>query len=725
MRMFQWMITSGKHLLRRIGSMLLNMGSVDSSSAEEGFGYDCVVERGCTLDIMDEIAYRVDMLMLEKRLYLNPGLTLDMLAGEVGTNRTYLSRMFNRKKRMPFITYLNTLRLDYACSLAKEGAIDKDKLIAQCGFPSERVFFKCVMEGDPERCYLLKKKYICLNLYNDMADEKIIFSMNGVGKVLPASNKTILKDIYLSFFYGAKIGIIGLNGSGKSTLMKIIAGIEKSYQGEVVWAPGYSVGYLEQEPQLDDSKTVKEVVEEGVQEVVDVLKEYEEINAKFMEPMDDDQMAKLIERQGELTEKIEQMGGWELDFKLERAMDALMCPEPDALVKNLSGGERRRVALCRLLLQEPDVLLLDEPTNHLDTESIQWLEAHLQQYKGTVIAVTHDRYFLDNVAGWILELDRGEGIPWKGNYSSWLDQKSNRLKMEEKQESKRRKTLERELEWVRMAPKARHAKSKARLGAYEKMLNEDGKQKEEKLEIFIPNGPRLGTNVIEAIDVTKAFGDKVLYEGLNFKLPPAGIVGVIGPNGAGKTTLFRLIMGYDSPNKGEFKVGETVKVAYIDQQHKSIDPEKTVYETIAENSEYVKLGNKEVNARAYVSRFNFSGADQEKKCGVLSGGERNRLHLALTLKEGANVLLLDEPTNDVDVNTIRALEEGLENFAGCAVVISHDRWFLDRICTHILAFEGDSKVYFYEGTYSEYEENKKMRLGNVEPKKFKYKKLME
>ncbi|MBR4088695.1 MAG: energy-dependent translational throttle protein EttA, partial [Bacteroidales bacterium] len=446
---------------------------------------------------------------------------------------------------------------------------------------------------------------------------------------------------------------------------------------------------------------------------------------KFMEPMDDDQMAKLIERQGELTEKIEQVGGWELDSKLERAMDALMCPEPDALVKNLSGGERRRVALCRLLLQEPDVLLLDEPTNHLDTESIQWLEAHLQQYKGTVIAVTHDRYFLDNVAGWILELDRGEGIPWKGNYSSWLDQKSNRLKMEEKQESKRRKTLERELEWVRMAPKARHAKSKARLGAYEKMLNEDGKQKEEKLEIFIPNGPRLGTNVIEAIDVTKAFGDKVLYEGLNFKLPPAGIVGVIGPNGAGKTTLFRLIMGYDTPNKGEFKVGETVKVAYIDQQHKSIDPEKTVYETIAENSEYVKLGNKEVNARAYVSRFNFSGADQEKKCGVLSGGERNRLHLALTLKEGANVLLLDEPTNDVDVNTIRALEEGLENFAGCAVVISHDRWFLDRICTHILAFEGDSKVYFYEGTYSEYEENKKMRLGNVEPKKFKYKKLME
>lgn len=558
-----------------------------------------------------------------------------------------------------------------------------------------------------------------------MADEKIIFSMNGVGKILPHNNKTILKDIYLSFFYGAKIGIIGLNGSGKSTLMKIIAGLEKSYVGEVVWAPGYTVGYLEQEPHLDDNKTVREVVEEGVQEVVDLMKEYDAVNNKFMEPMSDEEMAKLIEYQGELTEKIEHANGWELDSKLERAMDALMCPEPDALVKNLSGGERRRVALCRLLLREPDVLLLDEPTNHLDTESIQWLEAHLQQYKGTVIAVTHDRYFLDNVAGWILELDRGEGIPWKGNYSSWLDQKTHRLEQEEKQESKRRKTLERELEWVRMAPKARHAKSKARLGAYEKMLNEDGKQKEEKLEIFIPNGPRLGTNVIEADHVEKAFGDKVLFEDLNFKLPPAGIVGVIGPNGAGKTTLFRLIMGLDKPNKGEFKVGETVKIAYVDQQHKSIDPEKTVYDVIAENSEFVKLGNKEVNARAYVSRFNFSGADQEKKCGILSGGERNRLHLALTLKEGANVLLLDEPTNDVDVNTIRALEEGLENFAGCAVVISHDRWFLDRICTHILAFEGDSKVYFFEGSYSEYEENKKMRLGNVEPKRFKYKKLME
>ena len=558
-----------------------------------------------------------------------------------------------------------------------------------------------------------------------MADEKIIFSMNGVGKILPHNNKVILKDIYLSFFYGAKIGIIGLNGSGKSTLMKIIAGIETSYKGEVVWAPGYSVGYLEQEPRLDDTKTVKEVVQEGVQEVMDLLREYEEINAKFCEPMGDDEMTRLIERQGELTDKIEQVGGWDIDSKLERAMDALQCPEPDASVRTLSGGERRRVALCRLLLREPDVLLLDEPTNHLDTESIQWLEAHLQQYKGTVIAVTHDRYFLDNVAGWILELDRGEGIPWKGNYSSWLDQKSARLAMEEKQESKRRKTLERELEWVRMAPKARQAKSKARLGAYEKMMNEDGKQKEDRLEIFIPNGPRLGNKVIEAIGVKKSYGDRVLYENLNFKLPPAGIVGVIGPNGAGKTTLFRLIMGLEKPDSGEFTVGETVKLAYIDQQHKKIDPDKTVYETIADNSDFVKLGNREVNARAYVSRFNFSGADQEKRCGILSGGERNRLHLALTLKEEANVLLLDEPTNDVDVNTIRALEEGLENFAGCAVVISHDRWFLDRIATHILAFEGDSQVYFFEGTYSEYEENKKKRLGSVEPKRFRYKKLME
>lgn len=556
-------------------------------------------------------------------------------------------------------------------------------------------------------------------------DPKIIFSMNGVGKVLPHNNKVILKDIYLSFFYGAKIGIIGLNGSGKSTLMKIIAGVEKSYKGEVVFAPGYSVGYLEQEPVLDDSKTVREIIEEGVQDIVDLLKEYEEINNRFLEPMDDEQMNRLIERQGEITEKIDACNGWELDSKLERAMDALMCPEPDASVATLSGGERRRVALCRLLLKEPDVLLLDEPTNHLDTESIQWLEAHLQQYKGTVIAVTHDRYFLDNVAGWILELDRGEGIPWKGNYSSWLEQKTKRLALEEKQESKRRKTLERELEWVRMAPKARQAKSKARLGAYEKMLNEDGKQKEERLEIFIPNGPRLGSNVIEAVDVKKGFGDKLLFENLNFALPPAGIVGVIGPNGAGKTTLFRLIMGYDTPDSGDFKVGQTVKLAYIDQQHKQIDPDLTVYQTIASNSEYVRLGNREIPARTYVSRFNFSGADQEKLCGILSGGERNRLHLALALKEEGNVLLLDEPTNDVDVNTIRALEEGLENFAGCAVVISHDRWFLDRICTHILAFEGEGKVYFFEGSYSEYEQNKKARLGSAEPKKFKYKKLVE
>ncbi|MFA6713340.1 MAG: energy-dependent translational throttle protein EttA [Bacteroidales bacterium] len=550
-----------------------------------------------------------------------------------------------------------------------------------------------------------------------------MFSMNGVGKILPHNNKVILKDIYLSFFYGAKIGIIGLNGSGKSTLLKIIAGLETSIQGDVVWAPGYSVGYLEQEPHLDDSKTVIEVVQEGVQEIVDIMKEYEAVNMRFAEPMDDVQMNKLIERQGELTDKIEQVGGWDLESKLERAMDALQCPNSDAKVATLSGGERRRVALCRLLLKEPDVLLLDEPTNHLDTESIQWLEAHLQQYKGTVIAVTHDRYFLDNVAGWILELDRGEGIPWKGNYSSWLEQKSTRLAMEEKQESKRRKTLERELEWVRMAPKARHAKSKARLGAYEKMLNEDGRQKEANLEIFIPNGPRLGNKVIECEGVSKSFGDKVLFEDLTFKLPPAGIVGVIGPNGAGKTTLFRLIMGLESVDKGDFSLGETVKIAYVDQQHKKINPDKTVYETIAEDSEFVKLGNKEVNARAYVSRFNFSGADQEKMCGILSGGERNRLHLALTLKENANVLLLDEPTNDVDVNTIRALEEGLDNFAGCAVVISHDRWFLDRIATHILAFEGDSKVYFFEGSYSEYEENKKRRLGNVEPQRFRYKKL--
>lgn len=558
-----------------------------------------------------------------------------------------------------------------------------------------------------------------------MADEKIIFSMNGVGKILPHNNKVILKDIYLSFFYGAKIGIIGLNGSGKSTLMKIIAGVEKSYQGEVVWAPGYSVGYLEQEPQMDPEKTVLEVVQEGVQEVVDLLKEYEEVNMKFSEPMSDDEMAALIERQGELTEKIEHCDGWEIDAKLERAMDALQCPPPDARIENLSGGERRRVALCRLLLRQPDVLLLDEPTNHLDTESIQWLEAHLHQYKGTVIAVTHDRYFLDNVAGWILELDRGEGIPWKGNYSSWLEQKARRLEMEEKQESKRRKTLERELEWVRMAPKARQAKSKARLGAYEKLAGQDAREKEASLEIFIPNGPRLGNKVINFHDVSKSYGDRLLFEHLDFVLPPAGIVGVIGPNGAGKTTLFRLIMGYEKPDSGTIEIGDTVKIAYVDQQHKSIDPEKTVYQTIAGDSDFVKLGRRDVNARAYVSRFNFSGADQEKLCGVLSGGERNRLHLALTLKDEGNVLLLDEPTNDVDVNTIRALEEGLENFAGCAVVVSHDRWFLDRIATHILAFEGDSQVYFFEGSYSEYEENRKMRLGNDTPHRFKYKKLME
>ena len=558
-----------------------------------------------------------------------------------------------------------------------------------------------------------------------MADEKIIFSMNRVGKVLPSSNKVILKDICLSFFYGAKIGIIGLNGSGKSTLMKIIAGVEKSFQGEVVWAPGYTVGYLEQEPQMDPDKTVLEVVQEGVQEVMDLLKEYEEVNLKFCEPMDDDQMNALIERQGELTEKIEHCGGWEIDAKLERAMDALQCPPSDALVANLSGGERRRVALCRLLLRQPDVLLLDEPTNHLDTESIQWLEAHLQQYKGTVIAVTHDRYFLDDVAGWILELDRGEGIPWKGNYSSWLDQKTKRLEMEEKQESKRRKTLERELEWVRMAPKARHAKSKARLGAYEKLASQDGKEKEANLEIYIPDGPKLGNKVIQFNDVSKAYGDKLLFEHLSFVLPPAGIVGVIGPNGAGKTTLFRLIMGLEQPDNGEITIGETVKLAYVDQQHKSIDPEKTVFQTIADGSDWIRLGKRDVNARAYVSRFNFTGADQEKLCGVLSGGERNRLHLALTLKDEGNVLLLDEPTTDVDVNTIRALEEGLENFAGCAVVISHDRWILDRIATHILAFEGDSQVYFFEGSYSEYEENKKKRLGDEEPKRFKYKKLME
>ncbi len=558
-----------------------------------------------------------------------------------------------------------------------------------------------------------------------MADEKIIFSMNGVSKILPHNNKVILKDIYLGFFYGAKIGIIGLNGAGKSTVLKIIAGVEKPTRGEVVWAPGYSVGYLEQEPQMDPDKTVIEVVQEGVQEVMDMLAEYNEIGMKFCEPMSDEQMNALIERQGELTEKIEHCNGWEIDSKLERAMDALQCPPSDAKVATLSGGERRRVALCRLLLREPDVLLLDEPTNHLDTESIQWLEAHLHQYKGTVIAVTHDRYFLDNVAGWILELDRGEGIPWKGNYSGWLEQKSKRLAMEEKQESKRRKTLERELEWVRMAPRARQAKQKARLGAYEKLASADTKEKEANLEIYIPNGPHLGNKVIEFHDVSKAYGDKLLFEHLSFTLPPAGIVGVIGPNGAGKTTLFRLIMGIEQPDSGTIEIGDTVKLAYVDQQHKSIDPDLTVYETIAGNSEWIRLGNRDINARSWVSRFNFSGADQEKLCGVLSGGERNRLHLALTLKGEGNVLLLDEPTNDVDVNTIRALEEGLDGFAGCAVVVSHDRWFLDRIATHILAFEGDSQVYFFEGSYSEYEENRKKRLGTDEPKRFKYKKLME
>ena len=550
--------------------------------------------------------------------------------------------------------------------------------------------------------------------------------MNGVGKVLPHNNKVILKDIYLSFFYGAKIGIIGLNGSGKSTLLKIIAGVEKSYKGEVVWAPGISVGYLEQEPQMDENKTVLEVVQEGVQEVMDLLAEYNEISSKFCEPLDDDEMNALIERQGELTEKIDHCGGWEIDSKLERAMDALQCPPSEAVVGTLSGGERRRVALCRLLLRQPDVLLLDEPTNHLDAESIQWLEAHLQQYKGTVIAVTHDRYFLDNVAGWILELDRGEGIPWKGNYSSWLDQKTKRLAMEEKQESKRRKTLERELEWVRMAPKARQAKQKARLGAYEKLASADAKEKEANLEIYIPNGPHLGNKVIKFNDVSKAYDGKLLFEHLSFELPPAGIVGVIGPNGAGKTTLFRLIMGIEKPDSGSIEIGETVKIAYVDQQHKRIDPDLTVFETIAGGLDWIRMGNRDVNARAWVSRFNFSGSDQEKLCGVLSGGERNRLHLALTLKDEGNVLLLDEPTNDVDVNTIRALEEGLDGFAGCAVVVSHDRWFLDRIATHILAFEGDSKVVFFDGNYSEYEENKKMRLGaDATPKRFKYKKLMD
>ena len=558
-------------------------------------------------------------------------------------------------------------------------------------------------------------------------DKKIIFSMVGVSKAFQA-NKQVLKDIYLSFFYGAKIGIIGLNGSGKSTLMKIIAGLEKSYQGEVVFSPGYSVGYLAQEPHLDDEKTVKEVVMEGVQSIVDTLAEYEEINNKFGLPEyyeDSEKMDALFARQAELQDIIDATDAWNLDSKLERAMDALRCPPEDQPVKNLSGGERRRVALCRLLLQKPDILLLDEPTNHLDAESIDWLEQHLQQYEGTVIAVTHDRYFLDHVAGWILELDRGEGIPWKGNYSSWLEQKTKRMEMEEKVASKRRKTLERELDWVRMAPKARQAKGKARLNSYDKLLNEDVKEKEEKLEIFIPNGPRLGNKVIEAKGVAKAYGDKLLFDNLNFMLPPNGIVGVIGPNGAGKTTLFRLIMGLETVDKGTFEVGETVKLAYVDQQHKDIDPAKSVYQVISGGNELIRLENRDINARAYLSRFNFSGADQEKLCGMLSGGERNRLHLAMALKEEGNVLLLDEPTNDIDVNTLRALEEGLDDFAGCAVVISHDRWFLDRICTHILAFEGNSEVFFLEGSYSEYEENKMKRLGNEEPKRVRYRKLME
>ena len=558
-------------------------------------------------------------------------------------------------------------------------------------------------------------------------DKKIIFSMYKVSKTYPPQ-KQVIKDISLSFFLGAKIGIIGLNGSGKSTLLKIIAGLEKSFQGELVFSPGYSVGYLEQEPHLDAAKTVKEIVEEGVQEIVDVLKAYEEVNLSFSDPdvlEDADKMDALINEQAKLQEKIDHYDAWNLDAKLERAMDALRCPPGEQLVSELSGGEQRRVALCRLLLKEPDILLLDEPTNHLDAESVQWLELHLQQYKGTVICITHDRYFLDNVAGWILELDRGEGIPWKGNYSSWLEQKSKRLALEEKQQSKRSKTLERELEWIRMAPKARHAKAKARLNAYDQLLNEDVKQKEDKLEIFIPNGPRLGQHVIEAHGVTKAFGERILFEDLDFVLPPNGIVGVIGPNGAGKTTLFKLIMQQLQADKGTFDVGETVKLAYVDQSHAAIDASKSVYDVISGGNDLIALGGRQVNARAYVSRFNFSGSDQEKKCGILSGGERNRLHLAMALKEEGNVLLLDEPTNDIDVNTLRALEEGLESFAGCAVVISHDRWFLDRIATHILAFEGESKVYYFEGSYSEYEENKKKRLGDEGPHRIKYKKLIE
>ena len=558
-------------------------------------------------------------------------------------------------------------------------------------------------------------------------DKKVIFSMVGVSKIYPPQ-KQVLKDIYLSFFYGAKIGIIGLNGAGKSTLLKIIAGIDKQYQGEVVFSPGYSVGYLEQDPKLDPTKTVKEVVQEGMQPVLDLLAEYERVNEAFADPEvleDPDKMDKLINRQAELQEKLDACDAWNLDNYLERAMDALRCPPEDQNVTTLSGGERRRVALCRLLLQNPDILLLDEPTNHLDAESIDWLEQHLQQYKGTVIAITHDRYFLDHVAGWILELDRGEGIPWKGNYSSWLEQKTQRMAQEEKQASKRRKTLERELEWIHMAPKARQAKGKARLSSYDRLLNEDQKEREEKLEIYIPNGPRLGNKVIEAQHVAKSFGEKVLFDDLNFMLPPNGIVGIIGPNGAGKTTLFKLIMGMEKVDAGTFEVGETVKISYVDQTHKDLDPEKTVYQVVSGGTEVFRMGGRDVNARAYLSKFNFAGADQEKKIGVLSGGERNRLHLAMALKQEGNVLLLDEPTNDIDVNTLRALEEGLENFAGCAVVVSHDRWFLDRICTHILAFEGDSQVYYFEGSYSEYEENKRRRMGDVEPHRIRYRKLVK
>lgn len=554
-------------------------------------------------------------------------------------------------------------------------------------------------------------------------DKKIIFSMVGVSKVFPPQKK-VLKNIYLSFYYGAKIGVLGLNGSGKSTLLKIIAGMDNSYEGQVVFSPGYSVGMLEQEPKLDEDKTVREVVEEGVAFVAGLLKEYNEINEKFAEPMSDDEMNKLIERQGELTELIEQHDAWELDSKLQLAMDALNCPDESALIKNISGGERRRVALVRLLLQQPDILLLDEPTNHLDAESVFWLEQHLQKYQGTVIAVTHDRYFLDNVAGWILELDRGEGIPWKGNYSSWLEQKTERLAQEEKSESKRRKTLERELEWIRMAPKARHAKGKARLNAYEKLLNEENKEKEQRLELFIPNGPRLGDRVIEVQNLSKAFGDKVLFEDLSFSVPPNAVVGIIGPNGAGKTSLFKCILGMEKADSGEVLIGETVKTGYADQTHKAIQPDLSIYQVISDGEETLRIGGREINARAYIAKFNFTGADQEKKCEVLSGGERNRLHLALTMKEEANVLMLDEPTNDLDINTLRALEEGIENFAGCAMIISHDRWFLDRICTHILAFEGDSKVTFFEGTFSEYEEKRIAEMGGFKRERFRYKKLM-